>query len=147
MIGFLNTSYTVGESDGLVNIQIGINNGSLPTSVAVNFSISENPSDGSKLNQSMQHYDIVISILNIILAGLRVDTLLLSSTTPIIDLTVAITDYLFMFSESVVANITFPGEPISGVALDPASATINIDGLLLQSLCVLYVCIMSCNLT
>ena len=52
-------------------------------------------------------------------------------TTPIIDLSVAITDYLFEFSESAVANINFMGEPIFGVAfkLDPANALINIDGL------------------
>ena len=51
-------------------------------------------------------------------------------TTPIIDLPgVAITDYLPDFSESVVANLDFPGEPISGVTLDPANTSINIDGL------------------
>ena len=51
-----------------------------------------------------------------------------NSTTPIIDLSVAITDYLFEISESAVANINFVGEPISGVILDPASASISIDG-------------------
>ena len=49
-------------------------------------------------------------------------------TTPIIDLPVAITDYLPEFSESAVAKIDFMGEPISGVTLDPANASINIDG-------------------
>ena len=40
VIGFLNTSYTVNETDGLVNIQIGIiNPGILRTSVAVTFSV------------------------------------------------------------------------------------------------------------
>ena len=40
VIGFLNTSYTVNETDGLVNIQIGIiNPGFLRTSVAVTFSV------------------------------------------------------------------------------------------------------------
>ena len=49
-IGFLNTFYAVGasESDGLVSIQIGVINGSLQTSVAVNFSI--NP-------QELQHVE------------------------------------------------------------------------------------------
>ena len=51
-------------------------------------------------------------------------------TTPIIDLSVAITDYLLEFSESAVANIEFVGEPTSGVTLDPANASININGLL-----------------
>ena len=51
MIGFLNTSYTVNKSDGLVRIQIGItNNGVLETSVAIatNFSISQNESNLGK---------------------------------------------------------------------------------------------------
>ena len=40
VIGFLNTSYTVNETDGLVNIQIGIiNPGILRTSVVVTFSV------------------------------------------------------------------------------------------------------------
>ena len=38
MIGFLNTSYTVGESDGQANIQIGVIRGSLQRPVAVQFS-------------------------------------------------------------------------------------------------------------
>lgn len=59
----------------------------------------------------------------------RVDTLVLSSTTPIVDLSVVITDYLFKFSELAVANIDFVEEPIFGVSLDPDSATMNIDGL------------------
>ena len=46
----------------------------------------------------------------------------------------AITDYLFEFSESVVANIVFPGEPIPGVILEPADASINIDGLFIMTL-------------
>ena len=58
--------------------------------------------------------------------------MVLSFTTPIIDLSVAITDYLLEFSESVVANIDFPGEPISGVTLDPANAPVNIDGLFIS---------------
>ena len=45
VIGFLNTSYVVNESDGLVNIQIGIiNQGFLRVSVEVKFSISLNQS-------------------------------------------------------------------------------------------------------
>ena len=55
-------------------------------------------------------------------------------TTPIINLPVTITDYLFEFSRSVVANIDFPGELISGVTLDPANASINIDGLFVSVL-------------
>ena len=40
VIGFLNTCYTVNETDGLVNIQIGIiNPGFLRTSVVVTFSV------------------------------------------------------------------------------------------------------------
>ena len=37
MIGFLNTSYTVSESDGVANIQIGVIQGSLERSIVVNF--------------------------------------------------------------------------------------------------------------
>ena len=49
MIGFLNTSYTVNKSDGLVRIQLGItNNGVLETTVAINFSISQNQSNQGK---------------------------------------------------------------------------------------------------
>ena len=39
VIGFLNTSYTVGESDSQVNIQIGVIRGSLQIPVVVEFSI------------------------------------------------------------------------------------------------------------
>ena len=39
VIGFLNTSYTVGESDGAANIQIGVlSEGSLERPVVVRFS-------------------------------------------------------------------------------------------------------------
>ena len=71
-------------------------------------------------------------ILNKILDSLRVDNnyyLVLDSATPIVELPVAISDYLHEFAESAVANIDFTGEPISGVTLDPANASINIDGL------------------
>ena len=64
----------------------------------------------------------------------RVDKLTFNSTTTAIDLLVAITDYVFEFSESVVANITLCGESIQGVTLDPASAVINIDGLYIKFL-------------
>ena len=59
--------------------------------------------------------------------------MIVNSTTSLIDIPVAITDYLFEFSESAVANIDFAGEPITGVTLDPANASINIDGLLITS--------------
>ena len=62
------------------------------------------------------------------LDSLRVDKLTFKSTTPVIDVLVAVTDYVLEFSESVVANITLPGEPIPRVTLEPASALINIDG-------------------
>ena len=55
-----------------------------------------------------------------------------NTATPIIDLSVAIADYLPEFSESVVANIDFLGEPISGVTLHPANASISINGLLIK---------------
>ena len=55
--------------------------------------------------------------------------MVLDSTTPTIDLLVAITDYLLVFSESAVANINYVGEPIIGITLDPANSSINIDGL------------------
>ena len=60
----------------------------------------------------------------------RVDEYRLDSTGTIINLLVAITDYVFEFSESVVANISFPGAPVPRVTLAPESALINIDGLL-----------------
>ena len=60
------------------------------------------------------------------------DILEFNPTTSIIDISVAITDYLSEFSESVVANIDFPGELFSGVTLDPANALININGLLIK---------------
>ena len=63
------------------------------------------------------------------LDSLRVDKLILNPTTTVINLSLAVTDYVFEFSESVVANITLVGEPIQIVTLDPASAVINIDGL------------------
>ena len=50
-IGFLNTPYTVNKDDGLVNIQVGIiNGGSVQTSVAVIFFISQSQSDRGKSN-------------------------------------------------------------------------------------------------
>ena len=51
VIGFLNTSFTVNGNDGLVNVQIGIiEKRFLQTSVAVNFSISQNQSYGGRPN-------------------------------------------------------------------------------------------------
>ena len=69
------------------------------------------------------------------LDSLRIDDLIVNSTTSIIDLPVAITDYLFEFSESAVANIDFVGEMITGVTLEPANASINIDGLSISHEC------------
>ena len=64
-----------------------------------------------------------------ILDSPRIDNLVFNSTTSTINLPgVAITDYLPEFSGSVVANIDFVGEPISGVTLDPPNALINVDG-------------------
>jgi hypothetical protein len=56
VIGFLNTSYAVNKSDGLVNIQVGIiQEELLQISVAVNFSISQNQSDRGKSNLYAQY--------------------------------------------------------------------------------------------
>ena len=60
VIGFLNTSYTVGESDGVANIQIGVIQGSLERSVAVRFSTND-ISAASKLHRSTMH--VIITIL------------------------------------------------------------------------------------
>ena len=54
MIGFLNTSYTVGESDGLVNVQIGVINGSLQRPVVVQFSTNA-VSAASKFIHEINH--------------------------------------------------------------------------------------------
>ena len=67
--------------------------------------------------------------------------MVLNSTTTIIDLPVAITDYLSEFSESAVANINFVGEPITEVTLDPANVSINIDSLLISPCMLKYIII------
>ena len=64
--------------------------------------------------------------------SLRIDILEFNPTTSIIGIPVAITDYLLEFSGSAVANIDFLEEPISGVTLDPANASISINGLLIK---------------
>ena len=46
VIGFLNTSYTVNENDGVANIQIGVIQGSLERSVAVRFSTNADSASG-----------------------------------------------------------------------------------------------------
>ena len=84
VIGFLNTSYTVDENDGLVNIQIGIINFTvLSTSLVVNFSISQNQPDRGKPNLckgrfTMWHKPFVALIceckLKILVIFLRSDT-------------------------------------------------------------------------
>jgi hypothetical protein len=63
---------------------------------------------------------------------MRIDNLMFNFTTLIVDLSVAITDYFSEFSGSAVASIDFAGEPISGVTLDPANASIIIDGLFIM---------------
>ena len=40
VIGFLNTSYTVSENDGVANIQIGVIRGSLERPINVQFSLN-----------------------------------------------------------------------------------------------------------
>ena len=55
MIGFLNTSYTVGESDGAVNIQIGVIRGSLQTPVVVNFTTNADSANGKLHTLSIMH--------------------------------------------------------------------------------------------
>ena len=55
MIGFLNTSYTVGESDGAVNIQIGVIRGSLQIPVVVNFTTNADSADGKLHTWSIMH--------------------------------------------------------------------------------------------
>ena len=54
VIGFLNTSYTVNENDGVANIQIGVIQGSLERSVTVQFSTSADSASG-KLHRSTMH--------------------------------------------------------------------------------------------
>ena len=78
---------------------------------------------GCKSTMIQNRKSIALQILD----SLRIE---FNPTTSIIGIPVAITDYLLEFSESVVANINFMEEPIiSGVTLDPANASINIDGL------------------
>ena len=52
----------------------------------------------------------------------------------------AITDYLFKFSESAVANIVFPGGPIFGVRLEPDFATIAINGWFIKTVMIMNNC-------
>ena len=62
MIGFLNTSYTVGESDGVANIQIGVIRGSLQRPVTVEFSTSAISAGGMDCMGSIQdikNYEIL----------------------------------------------------------------------------------------
>ena len=54
VIGFLNTSYTVNENDGVADIQIGVIRGSLERAVAVRFSTSADSASG-KLHRSTMH--------------------------------------------------------------------------------------------
>ena len=46
VIGFLNTSYTVNENDGVADTQIGVIRGSLERSVVVRFSTSADSASG-----------------------------------------------------------------------------------------------------
>ena len=58
----------------------------------------------------------------------REDTLILDSSTPVIHYSVAITDFVLEFSETLVAGIRFQ-TPMSRVTLGPNASTIYIDGL------------------
>ena len=71
------------------------------------------------------------------LGSLRIKNYVLNSTETVINVSVAITDYLFKFSESAVANIVFPGEPIFGVRLEPDFATIAINGWFIKTITIM----------
>ena len=65
MIGFLNTSYTVNENDGVANIQIGVIRGSLERPINVQFSLNAISAAGKLHDTSltMHNDDIVCSLL------------------------------------------------------------------------------------
>ena len=54
VIGFLNTSYTVGECDGIANIQIGVIQGTLDGPVVVQFSTNAASAAGKLCRSAMQ---------------------------------------------------------------------------------------------
>ena len=58
VIGFLNTSYTVDESDGVANIQFGVIQGSLDRPVVVQFSTNAISAAG-KLHRSTMCADAI----------------------------------------------------------------------------------------
>ena len=59
---------------------------------------------------------------------LRKDTLILDSNTSVIHHSVAITDFVLEFSETIVAGVYFQ-TPLTRVTLSSNASTVNIDGL------------------
>ena len=62
----------------------------------------------------------------------REDTVNIDSNTPVVHHSVAITDFVLEFSETVVVGIRFQ-TPIPRVTLSPNASTVNIEGLSLAT--------------
>ena len=56
MIGFLNTSYSVGESDGVVKLQIGVIQGSIQRPVVVEISTGDISTAGELIMARNENY-------------------------------------------------------------------------------------------
>ena len=133
VIGFLNTSYTVGESDGQVNIQIGvISPGSLQRPVMVQFSTSADSADGKvvQINCACNYNDFERNF-SLHTAGSdyseSVIQFTFDSATREVDVSVPIiSDSLFELTELFNASLAFTGAPPPRISLAPASAQVTI---------------------
>ena len=125
MIGFLNTSYTVGESDGQANVQIGVIRGSLQRSVVVEFSTNVVSAAGKlhKINY-VQYLRVFLPHLDgSDYSGFTAVYTIIST----IDVPVPIIgDNIFEMTELFSASLAFPGAPIPRVTLAPDSAEVTI---------------------
>ena len=134
VIGFLNTSYTVNENDGMADIQIGVIRGSLERPVAVRFSTNANSASG-KLNMHTSLTDKYENCLNSPhtaadggdysgFAGIDFTfdsiTLTVDASVPLID------DTAFELTEQFGASLAFPGAPPPRVTLAPDTAQVTI---------------------
>ena len=126
MIGFLNTSYTVDESDGVVSLQIGAIQGSLQRSVVIELTTRDMSTDGSLIAKICDTYLRVLSLTGSSdYRGLIGQQYILNSTRNTINVTI-INDNVFEQTELFRVSLTLSGSVSSRVTLAASSAQVSI---------------------
>ena len=130
VIGFLNTSYTVNENDGVADIQIGVIRGSLERPVAVRFSTNADSASGKLLIDHVCKYSAkkhLSSCMHADSSDYSGFAEIEFTVTRMVDASVSlIDDTVFELTEQFGASLAFPGAPPPRVTLTPDAAQVTI---------------------